>query len=101
MNNNKDSKKKSTSFAEDSSGKKNPGQKSKWIRNNSRPTKPSNLSSHKKSSSVTSSFVGVSNLKPKCEKTFRLILSNPSSHDVVKYERELWNEIKEYRNENV
>ena len=44
---------------------------------------------------------GVNNLRPKCEQTFRLILSNISSESVLVYEKQLWNDIKQYRHQKV
>ena len=40
---------------------------------------------------------GVNNLRPKCEQTFRLILSNISSDAAMFYEKQLWNDIMQYR----
>lgn len=50
---------------------------------------------------IDSYSVLINNLKPICEKTCRLIISNPLSEDALKHERSLWNEIKKYRDLNV
>jgi hypothetical protein len=44
---------------------------------------------------------GVNNLRPKCEQTFRVIVSNPNNDSALNSEKQLWNQIKEYRHQKV
>ncbi len=44
---------------------------------------------------------GVNNLRPKCEQTFRVIVSNPTIDSALNCEKQLWNQIKEYRHHKV
>ncbi|CAG2171740.1 unnamed protein product [Oppiella nova] len=45
------------------------------------------------------SLNGVNNLRPKCEQTYRVIVANVSTDSSLVYEKQLWNDIKQYRHQ--
>jgi len=53
------------------------------------------------STSLHSCLNGVNNLRPKCEQTFRVIVSNPNNDSAINCEKQLWNDIKQYRHQKV
>ncbi|XP_054154992.1 uncharacterized protein LOC128953530 [Oppia nitens] len=51
------------------------------------------------SSAIDESLGRVAQLEPKCEQIYRLIVANVSTDSTLGYERQLWNDIKQYRHE--